>query len=276
MATTHRLRTQESPGGATVERRSWSILALALIAQLLVVLDISVVNTALPTIGSALHLASGDMQWPRRDLRSPEPGARSDVRPHRWHPGPPPKRGAPAAARPESSAEATSSRDWASIDSRRHRSRKVRSTPSVSGSGAGNRANPLSCSAERTARSSTSASGLPPVWAIRAIRTSAVSGPPACSSSRAPAAAGSIPIEITKDRSQQPVERRKRQRRLGLETLCPQNARLRHVRSHQPAARSCPPPALRAQPALHHGPQRLPRTTRRVCRSPSPVRRACQ
>ena len=63
MATTHRLRTQGSPGGATVERRSWSILALALVAQVLVVLDISVVNMALPTIGSALHLASGDMQW---------------------------------------------------------------------------------------------------------------------------------------------------------------------------------------------------------------------
>lgn len=47
----------------TAERRSWSILALALVAQVLVVLDISVVNTALPTIGSALDLAGGDLQW---------------------------------------------------------------------------------------------------------------------------------------------------------------------------------------------------------------------
>ena len=35
----------------------------ALTAQILVVLDISVVNTALPTIGRSLHLASSDLQW---------------------------------------------------------------------------------------------------------------------------------------------------------------------------------------------------------------------
>lgn len=44
-------------------RRSWSLLAVALAAQVLVVLDISVVNTALPTIGRSLHLAGGDLQW---------------------------------------------------------------------------------------------------------------------------------------------------------------------------------------------------------------------
>jgi EmrB/QacA subfamily drug resistance transporter len=45
------------------ERRSWAVLALALVAQILVVLDISVVNTALPTIGDALSLSSSDLQW---------------------------------------------------------------------------------------------------------------------------------------------------------------------------------------------------------------------
>jgi EmrB/QacA subfamily drug resistance transporter len=45
------------------ERRPWTILVLALVAQVLVVLDISVVNTALPTIGHALSLRSGDLQW---------------------------------------------------------------------------------------------------------------------------------------------------------------------------------------------------------------------
>ena len=45
------------------ERRSWAVLALALVAQVLVVLDISVVNTALPTIGDALSLSSSNMQW---------------------------------------------------------------------------------------------------------------------------------------------------------------------------------------------------------------------
>jgi EmrB/QacA subfamily drug resistance transporter len=44
-------------------RKSWAVLAVALTAQILVVLDISVVNTALPTIGNALRLRSGDLQW---------------------------------------------------------------------------------------------------------------------------------------------------------------------------------------------------------------------
>jgi hypothetical protein len=41
-------------------RTSWSVLALA--AQILVVRDITVVNTALPTIGRSLRLGSADVQ----------------------------------------------------------------------------------------------------------------------------------------------------------------------------------------------------------------------
>jgi EmrB/QacA subfamily drug resistance transporter len=44
-------------------RRSWAVLAVALTAQILVVLDISVVNTALPTIGQSLSLSGGQLQW---------------------------------------------------------------------------------------------------------------------------------------------------------------------------------------------------------------------
>jgi EmrB/QacA subfamily drug resistance transporter len=44
-------------------RKSWAVLAVALTAQILVVLDISVVNTALPSIGQSLKLRSGDLQW---------------------------------------------------------------------------------------------------------------------------------------------------------------------------------------------------------------------
>jgi EmrB/QacA subfamily drug resistance transporter len=44
-------------------RKSWAVLALALTAQILVVLDISVVNTALPAIGASLRLDSGDLSW---------------------------------------------------------------------------------------------------------------------------------------------------------------------------------------------------------------------
>jgi MFS family permease len=43
-------------------RRSWAVLAVALAAQILVVLDISVVNTALPSIGASLGLAGSDLQ----------------------------------------------------------------------------------------------------------------------------------------------------------------------------------------------------------------------
>ena len=51
------------PEPDAVPRRSWAVLGLALTAQVLVVLDISVVNTALPTIGTALDLGSSQLQW---------------------------------------------------------------------------------------------------------------------------------------------------------------------------------------------------------------------
>ena len=41
----------------------WTVLAVALAAQILVVLDISVVNTALPTIGRDLNIDGGNLQW---------------------------------------------------------------------------------------------------------------------------------------------------------------------------------------------------------------------
>ena len=50
-------------GGAREPRKSWALLGIALAAQILVVLDISVVNTALPTIGSSLRLDGADLQW---------------------------------------------------------------------------------------------------------------------------------------------------------------------------------------------------------------------
>jgi EmrB/QacA subfamily drug resistance transporter len=44
-------------------RRPWTILGVMLMAQLMVILDISVVNVALPSIGSALDFTSSDYQW---------------------------------------------------------------------------------------------------------------------------------------------------------------------------------------------------------------------
>ena len=54
--------TGHSHAGAGA-KKSWAVLAVALTAQILVVLDISVVNTALPTIGRSLHLDGGQLQW---------------------------------------------------------------------------------------------------------------------------------------------------------------------------------------------------------------------
>ena len=45
------------------EHRPWGPMIVALVAQVLVVIDISVVNTAMPTIGHELGLVSGDLQW---------------------------------------------------------------------------------------------------------------------------------------------------------------------------------------------------------------------
>jgi len=48
---------------ATAPKKSWALLGVALAAQILVVLDISVVNTALPSIGRSLDLGGSQLQW---------------------------------------------------------------------------------------------------------------------------------------------------------------------------------------------------------------------
>jgi len=49
--------------GEAEARRPWTVLALMLMAQFMVVLDVSVVNVALPSIGKSLSFSSGDYQW---------------------------------------------------------------------------------------------------------------------------------------------------------------------------------------------------------------------
>lgn len=44
-------------------RRPWSALILLSVAQFMVILDATVVNVALPSIGRSLHVAAGDLQW---------------------------------------------------------------------------------------------------------------------------------------------------------------------------------------------------------------------
>ena len=56
--------THPAPSLAADEpRRPWTVFALMIAAQFMVILDVSVVNVALPSISGALHLSSADYQW---------------------------------------------------------------------------------------------------------------------------------------------------------------------------------------------------------------------
>ena len=44
-------------------RRPWTILVLLAVAQFMVILDVTVVNVALPSIGRALEFEPADLQW---------------------------------------------------------------------------------------------------------------------------------------------------------------------------------------------------------------------
>lgn len=49
---------------SVLERRSWSLLILLCVAQFMVIVDMTVVNVALPSIGRALHFSGpADLQW---------------------------------------------------------------------------------------------------------------------------------------------------------------------------------------------------------------------
>ena len=51
------------PAGVEPDPRRWSILAIVVIAQLMVVLDASIVTIALPSIQRALHISVANRQW---------------------------------------------------------------------------------------------------------------------------------------------------------------------------------------------------------------------
>jgi EmrB/QacA subfamily drug resistance transporter len=48
---------------STPERSPWTVLVLVCVAQFMVVLDASIVNVALPTIGDALDFSEGNLPW---------------------------------------------------------------------------------------------------------------------------------------------------------------------------------------------------------------------
>jgi EmrB/QacA subfamily drug resistance transporter len=63
MSTTTHAVAHSPHAGHDGERRPWTVLGLMLAAQFMVVLDVSVVNVALPSIGADLHLSSSSYQW---------------------------------------------------------------------------------------------------------------------------------------------------------------------------------------------------------------------
>src|ERR1700736_2717324 len=51
------------PEAGPAPRRAWSVLVLLCVAQFMVILDMTVVNIALPSIGRTLGFAPSDLQW---------------------------------------------------------------------------------------------------------------------------------------------------------------------------------------------------------------------
>jgi MFS family permease len=54
---------EPAPHPQGMHPRRWSALVLLAMAQFMVILDITVVNVALPTIGADLHLDRASLTW---------------------------------------------------------------------------------------------------------------------------------------------------------------------------------------------------------------------
>ncbi len=63
----HGHSARSAPGHASPPadepRRPWTVFALMIAAQFMVILDVSVVNVALPSISKSLQLSAADYQW---------------------------------------------------------------------------------------------------------------------------------------------------------------------------------------------------------------------
>jgi hypothetical protein len=63
MHSTSHAHEDGGPRAGHASPTSWAPLALLAVAQFMVVLDITIVNVALPSIGGALGFAAADLQW---------------------------------------------------------------------------------------------------------------------------------------------------------------------------------------------------------------------
>jgi EmrB/QacA subfamily drug resistance transporter len=59
----HLIRARRQPAPRAAGAKPWSYLVLLCVPQFMVILDITVVNVALPSIGRKLGFAAGDLQW---------------------------------------------------------------------------------------------------------------------------------------------------------------------------------------------------------------------
>src|SRR6516164_3707512 len=53
----------QAPAGVAADSRRWFALALIVVAQFMVVLDVAIVNVALPSIKTDLHFSEVSLQW---------------------------------------------------------------------------------------------------------------------------------------------------------------------------------------------------------------------
>ena len=63
MESTHAVGTTASSATSPVAVNRWAVLALVGVAQLMIVLDVTIVNIALPSAQQALHFSTDDRQW---------------------------------------------------------------------------------------------------------------------------------------------------------------------------------------------------------------------
>src|SRR5687768_12419235 len=59
----HHGAPRDGHADAPEPRRSWAPLVVLAVAQFMVILDVTVVNVALPSIGAALSFGAGQLQW---------------------------------------------------------------------------------------------------------------------------------------------------------------------------------------------------------------------
>src|SRR5437588_7984233 len=67
--------SEQAADGQRGSRTTTWVLVVCCVAQFMVILDLSIVNVALPSIQSSLNFSSADLQWSSTPTRSPSPAS---------------------------------------------------------------------------------------------------------------------------------------------------------------------------------------------------------